>query len=134
MDLTERQQRNLLLLLCIFFGSMGLIANDLLSGGRVERAWILFAVGCLGASIELLVRARAHRPLTWRPGVYQRVAITVFLIGFLEVLAGLIIRTTLDVAPETARVVVFGGALALGMPTLIAIIVRSHGQAGESGP
>ena len=134
MDLTERQKRNLLLLLCIFFGSMGLITNDLLSGGRVERAWILFAVGCLGASIELLVRPRAYRPLTWPPGVYQRAAITVFLIGFLEVLAGLIIRTTLDVAPEMAKVVVFGGALAIGAPALIIVVVQGRRQAGQSGP
>ena len=134
MELTERQKRNLLLLLGIFFASMGLITNDVLSGGAVDRVWMLFAVGCLGATVELLFRARAHQPLQWPPDAYQRVAITVFLIGFLEVLAGLIIRTTLDVAPETAKIVVFGGAIALGMPTLIAIIVRSRGQAGESGP
>jgi len=134
MELTERQKRNLLLLLGIFFASMGLITNDVLSGGAVDRVWMLFAVGCLGATVELLVRTRAHQPLQWPPDAYQRVAITVVFIAFLEVLVSLILRATLDIAPETAKVIVFGGALAIGMPTLIAIIVRSHGQAGESGP
>jgi hypothetical protein len=134
MDLTERQKRNLLLLLCVFFGSMGLIANDLLSGNRVDRAWILFAVGCLGGSIEVLVRARTNHPLVWPPGIYQRAAITVFLIGFLEVVVSLVMRATLDVAPETAKVVVFGGAVAIAVPTLIIIVVQGRREAGESGP
>lgn len=134
MELSERQQRNLVLLSCVFFGATGLIANDLLSGGQVDRAWILFAVGCLAASIEMLFRARGNYPGVWPSEAYQRAAITVLLIGFFEVVASLVIRSTLNLAPEPARIVVFGAAIAIGLPTLIIIVAKGRRQTAQSDP
>ena len=134
MDLTERQKRNLLLLLCVFFGSMGLIANDLLSGGRIDRVWILFAVVCLGATIEILVRSGTNHPTVTPPHVYRRAAITVVLIAVVEVVVSLIVRVTLNVPSDTAKLVVFGGAVAIGAPALLIIVAGGRRTEGQSGP
>ncbi|HEX3722258.1 MAG TPA: hypothetical protein VHV31_05675 [Nitrolancea sp.] len=134
MELSERQQRNLVLLSCVFVGATGLIANDLLSGGEVDRAWILFAVGCLAASIEMLFRARGNRPGIWPSEGYQRAVITLLLIGFVEVAASLVIRSTTNVASETAKIVVFSGAIAVGLPAILIPLLRGRNQATEPGP
>src|SRR6185312_2940437 len=121
MELTERQKRNLLLLSCIFCGATGLIANDVASGGRVDRAWIIFAVGCFAGSLEILLRAQTNHPLAWPAETLKRAVIAVLLIGLFEVVLSLIVRATLDVTSETARIVVFGAALVLAIPAILII-------------